>query len=218
MGLWERWILPRLVDCACRQESVDAQRERAVPKARGRVVELGIGSGLNLPRYDPRTVSAVVGVDPSRPLLERAARAARSTAVPVLLAHADARDLPVADGWADTVVVTFALCTIRSPERALDEARRVLAPGGRLLFVEHGLAPEEKVRKWQRRLAPAWRRMSGGCHLDRAIPDLVREAGFEIEEIDADWMDGPRIAGWTWRGEARPAAEFRSGDLPARRG
>lgn len=214
MTVWDRWILPRLVDFACRQKSVGERRDRAAPRARGRVVELGIGSGLNLPGYDPRTVTAVVGVDPSRPLLDRAARAARATAVPVLLARGDAQDLPIPAGWADTVVVTFALCSIVSPERALSEVRRVLAPGGRLLFVEHGLAPDEGVRKWQRRLTPAWRKVSGGCHLDRPIPDLVRAAGFEIEEIDADWMDAPKVAGWTWRGEARPAP-LEEGPRPA---
>lgn len=204
MGIWDRWVLPRLIDFACRQKTVGEHRDRSVPRALGRVVELGVGSGLNLARYDPRTVTAVVGVDPSRPLLERAREAARRSAVPALLAQGDAQDLPVADGWADTVVVTFALCTIESPERALAESRRVLRPEGRLLFVEHGLAPDEGVRRWQRRLTPAWRKVSGGCHLDRAIPDLVREAGFEIDEVDADWMDAPRIAGWTWHGVARP--------------
>lgn len=203
MGIWDRWILPRLIDFACRQKTVGEHRDRSVPEARGNVVELGIGSGLNLERYDPRVVTAVVGVDPSRPLLERAAEAARTAAVPALLVEGDAQALPVPDGWADTVLVTFALCTIESPERALGEARRVLGAEGRLLFVEHGLAPEEGTRKWQRRLTPAWRKVSGGCHLDRAIPDLVREAGFEVDEVDADWMDAPKIAGWTWHGVAR---------------
>lgn len=204
MGVWDRWILPRLIDFACRQKTVGEHRDRSVPEARGKVVELGIGSGLNLSRYDPRTVIAVVGVDPSRPLLERARKAASGSAVPALLVEGDAQALPVPDGWADTVVVTFALCTIESAERALAEARRALAPEGRLLFVEHGLAPEEGVRRWQRRLTPAWKKVSGGCHLDRAIPDLVREAGFEIDEVDAEWMDAPKIAGWTWHGVARP--------------
>lgn len=204
MIVWERWILPRLIDAACSQEVVAERRDECVPRARGRVVEVGVGSGLNLPRYDPRAVRAVVGVDPSRPLLARAADVLREAAVPALLVQGDALDLPVPDGWADTVVFTFTLCSIPDPGRALAEARRALGPDGRLRFVEHGLAPEEKVRRWQRRVTPVWRRLSGNCHLDRAIPDLVEAAGFAIETIDAGWMPGPRIAGWTWNGVATP--------------
>ncbi|MDX1624777.1 MAG: class I SAM-dependent methyltransferase [Gemmatimonadota bacterium] len=209
MGLYEKHVLPRLIHLACRQATIEEQRERVVPRARGRVLEIGIGSGLNLPHYVGPAVERVWGLDPSRPLLRRAADAAGdSTApasVPTSFLQGRAEAIPLPGGSVDTVVMTWTLCSIDEPGAALREIRRILAPDGRLFFAEHGRAPEEGVRAWQRRLTPLWKRFSGGCHLDRAMPDLIREAGFELEEVDAHYLDGaPRFAGYNYRGVAAP--------------
>jgi ubiquinone/menaquinone biosynthesis C-methylase UbiE len=190
---------------ACGMPLVRAQRQRIVPLASGEVVELGIGSGLNLPLYDPARVTRLVGIEPSVPLLERARHAARGAPFPVECLPASAERMPLPSRSADTAVVTFSLCSIGDVAAALAETRRVLRPGGTLLFLEHGLAPEENVRRWQRRLDPLWGRVAGGCHLSRDIPALVVAAGFRPAELDAGYLDGaPRFAGYLYRGVFRP--------------
>ena len=168
MGLYASHVLPRLVDWGCGTSVVAEQRERIVPRARGRVLELGIGSGRNLAFYEPARVEAVWGVDPSPELYRVAERRAADLPFPVrfFVRAADEPGLPMADDSVDTVVVTYALCTIPDPVAALREARRVLAPDGELLFAEHGRSPDPGVRRWQERVAPVWRRMAGGCRLD----------------------------------------------------
>lgn len=203
MGIYEKHVVPRLIHLACRQETIREQRDRVVPRAHGRVLEVGVGSGLNLPHYVGPSVERIWGLDPSGPLLRRAADAVGDSTIPTRFLRGRAEAIPLPDASVDTVVMTYTLCSIEEPGRALEEIRRVLTPGGRLLFVEHGSAPEEGVRKWQRRLTPLWRRFAGGCHLDRAIPDLVEAAGFVLEEVDADYLDdSPRFAGYNYRGVA----------------
>lgn len=206
MGLYERYVLPRLIHYACRHGDVREERERLLPRARGRVLEVGVGSGLNLAFYDGAAVERVTGLDPSRPLLARAASESIARApVPTALVEGTAESIPLPDGCVDTVVTTYTLCSIPEPHRALAEIRRVLAPGGRFLFAEHGRSPDEDVRTWQRRLTPVWKRLSGGCHLDRPIVDLVASAGFRIEGVEERYLpDAPRFAGWNFSGEAIP--------------
>ena len=208
LRLYDSLVLPRLVDWACGVETVTEQRERIVPRARGRVLELGIGSGRNLPLYDPERVDAVWGVDPSPELYRMAERRAAELPFPVrfFVRPADRPGLAMGAGSVDTVVVTYALCTIPDPGTALAEARRVLAPDGELLFAEHGRSPDPEVRRWQERVTPAWRRMAGGCRLDRDPVAFPTAAGFRVTELDTGYLPGWKPASWHYLGVAVPAA------------
>lgn len=201
-GFWGGWLFPRLLHRVMRSRHLPPFRQRVLAPARGVVLELGIGSGLNLGFYPP-AVARLIGVEPSAPLLAVARRAAAAAPFPVTLLQASAESLPLPDASADTVVTTWTLCSIPDVGRALAEARRVLRPDGRLLFVEHGLAPEPGVRSWQRRLTPLWRRCSGGCHLDRPIAELIAGAGFRFERLEAGAVPGPRLLTYMTEGAAR---------------
>jgi ubiquinone/menaquinone biosynthesis C-methylase UbiE len=173
-----------------------------VPAARGVVLEIGIGSGLNMPFYTS-AVTRLYGIDPSAELLAMAQGRAAVAPFPVELFNHGADHIPLADAWIDTVVVTWSLCSIANVEDALREMRRVLKPGGTLIFVEHGLAPDAGVRKWQNRLTPFWRRFTGGCHLNRKMDDLVRDAGFTIADLRTEYMPGPRALAFMYEGSAQ---------------
>ena len=191
MGFYERWIVPRLLDLAMRNRALDSYRQPTIERARGLVLEVGVGSGVNLPLYGP-AVTRVVGLDPSPELLRLASKRAADVVIPVSLLRASAEDLPVADAVFDTIVMTWTLCSIPNPIAALTEMRRVLRPGGRLIFVEHGLSPEIRTARWQHWLTPYWKRISGGCHLDRKADDLIRTAGFQIDAVETGYMTGPK--------------------------
>jgi SAM-dependent methyltransferase len=175
MSFYENKILPHLLNLAMQQKDLAAYRQRVVPAAHGRVLEIGIGSGLNLPFYTA-AVDQVIGLDPSLPLLEMARRHARDGGVPVALLQASAEAIPLDDASVDTVLTTWTLCSIPDVRAALAEMRRVLKPGGSFLFVEHGRAPEQGVARWQNRLTPVWRPISGGCHLNRPINTLIQNS------------------------------------------
>ena len=177
MNLWDRFVLPRLIGLACGSKPIARQRAKIIPQARGLVVEFGFGSGTNLPFYDAGAVSRIIAVEPSREMLA-VGRRERRTDIPVeeIVAGAEATGLP--DAVADTVVIAYALCTIPDPAAALAEARRILKPDGRLLFVEHGLAPDRDVARTQRRIEPVWRRIAGGCRLCRDPVALIGDACF----------------------------------------
>lgn len=214
--LYDRFVLPPLVHCGMASRHLRPWRAEAVHRARGRVLELGIGSGLNFPFYG-REVSEVVGVDPSAGLLERAARAGGWMAFKIRLLRQSAEHLPFAAGEFDTVVTTWTLCSIGEPLAALAEARRVLRPDGRLLFIEHGAAPEPGVLRWQRRLTPVWRLCAGGCHLDRRPDQLLEAAGFRLDDLATGHLfDGPRLVTFHYHGSAVPTAEGRFSALPSR--
>ena len=204
MGLYQKFILPRLIDTAMRNQEVAARRGELIPKASGAVLEIGIGSGLNLPFF-PGTVTRLAGVDPSAELLSMARRKLTAAPFPVELFLRSAEELPFDDRSFDTAVVTWTLCSIADPMQALAEVKRVLRPDGRLLFIEHGLSPEPKVQAWQHRLTPMWRRIGGGCHLNRKIDDLIRPAGFRIVELQTTYLPGPRPMSFTYQGIASPA-------------
>lgn len=203
MGLYDRYVLPRLIDRACGIKAVGLQRQKIVPQARGRVLEIGIGSGLNLPYYDPARVERLWGLEPSAELRRMAERKAIGLAFPVEFLGLPGEQIPLADDSVDTVLVTYTLCTIPDAAAALREMRRVLRPHGRLLFAEHGRAPEESVRRWQARLTPLWKRLAGGCHLDRDIPGMIEREGFRIVELDSAYLPGPRPLTFNFRGSAR---------------
>lgn len=204
MSFYQRQILPRLLHLAMRQEALHPFRQRVVGAAEGRVLEIGIGSGLNLPLYGP-AVRTVIGLEPSPELLHMARGRAAGAPVPVELLEASAEALPLESASIDTAVTTWTLCTIRDASRALAELRRVLKPGGVLLFVEHGRAPEPSVARWQDRLDPVWRRIAGGCHLNRKIDDLIAGSGFRFDALANARLPGPRTHTFLAEGRARPA-------------
>lgn len=206
MGFYDRHILPRLIDVGCRHESVTGQRRRVVPKAEGRVLELGIGSGLNLPLYDPAKVTSVVGVDPAEAMLDRARPKLDGLGFPVELRAVPAEAAGLEAGAYDTVLVTYSLCTIPDGHTALAAARRALKPGGRLLFCEHGAAPDTGVARWQRAIEPVWKRLGGGCHLTRDVVAMLEDAGWRIETIDRFYLaKAPKPFGFHYLGSARAA-------------
>lgn len=201
-GNWyERNVLPWLIDFACGMKSVGKQRMKVIPLAQGRVLEIGIGTGLNLPFYDTGRVVELVGVEPSLRMHRLALKRSRAARLPVEMVGITAEKLPLADAAFDTVVSTYTLCTIPDPVAALREVRRVLRPGGRLLFSEHGRAPDENVRKWQSRIQPFWSPLAGGCRLDRDIPAILKEAGFD-PKVQSMYIPGPRIVSYHYWGEA----------------
>jgi ubiquinone/menaquinone biosynthesis C-methylase UbiE len=203
MGFYQDLILPRLINLAMRQNNLAAYRSRIVPAAEGRVLEIGVGSGLNLPLYSSNA-RQVIGLDPSPKLLAMARRVDRVLPSDVELIEGSAEKIPLATASADTVVMTWTLCSVPAADDALHEMRRVLKPSGRLLFVEHGLAPDINVRRWQDRLTPIWKRIGGGCHLNRPIRSLIEEAGFQFERLDTGYMPGPKPMTFMYEGSARP--------------
>jgi ubiquinone/menaquinone biosynthesis C-methylase UbiE len=203
-SLWSRHVVPLLVEKACRSTAILAERKRWIPRARGAVLELGIGSGLNLAFYDAERVTALTGIDPSAELLERAAPRAKAAAIPVELVHGAAEALPFGAATFDSVVVTYSLCSVADPARVLDEVRRVLRPGGELVLAEHGLAPDARTRRWQQRITPVWRRLAGGCHLDRDIGAILRHSGYATDQVEAGYGDGAAWLSYTFQGIARP--------------
>ena len=202
MGLYEKHVLPRIVHFACGLKPAMRQREKVVPRARGRVLELGIGSGLNLPFYDPAKVSKVWGLDPAPEMTRIAERAVRSLAFEVEFIGLSAAEIPLEDDSVDTVVVTYTLCTIPETTPALRQASRVLRPGGELIFCEHGAAPDASVRRWQDRVNPAWKRLGGGCNLNRAVPAMLEAGGFRITNLETLYLPGWRIASFNYWGTA----------------
>jgi ubiquinone/menaquinone biosynthesis C-methylase UbiE len=203
MGFYDRWVLPRLLDLAMRNRVLDRYRQRAIATAGGVVLEIGVGSGLNLALYGP-VVDRVCAIDPSPELLRLASQRIEDALIPVSLVRASGEQLPFADAIFDTVVMTWTLCSIADPVAALIEIRRVLKPSGCLVFVEHGLSPEPGVARWQHGLTPCWRRIGGGCHLDRKMDDLIRAAGFRLDAIETGYMTGPKP--WTFLYQGRATA------------
>jgi ubiquinone/menaquinone biosynthesis C-methylase UbiE len=203
MGFYEEWILPALIDLSMRNKRLRPYRQRVAGAAEGRVLEVGIGSGLNLPFYAGQ-VRDVVGLDPSPRLLARAQGTSHGMQLPVRLLEGSAERIPLADRSMDTIVMTWTGCSIPEIGTALRDMRRVLKIGGRLLFVEHGRAPDPGVARWQDRLDPLWIRFSGGCHLNRKIDDLLADAGFRIDRLETGYIAGPRIMTFLYEGAARP--------------
>jgi ubiquinone/menaquinone biosynthesis C-methylase UbiE len=202
MSFYNDRILPYLIDRAMRQETLDPYRRRVVSAAVGRVLEIGIGSGLNLPRY-ARDASLVIGLDPAEKSLGMATQAGRTASVRVALIGGSAEEIPIDDRSIDCVVTTWTLCTIPNVEQAIAETRRVLKPDGSWLFAEHGRSPDPGVLRWQNLLTPIWRRIGGGCHLNRPIRQLIEDAGFRIERLDTGYMKGPKPMTFMYEGVAR---------------
>lgn len=204
MGFYDKYILPRVIDWGCGQEVMRQQRQLITPLAHGRILEVGIGSGHNLPFYDPAKVERVIGIDPGEELLALARQRSQGLPFPVDLLPHGCESMPLENESVDTVLVTFALCTIPGVEQALTHMRRVLKPGGNLIFCEHGRSPDAGVQRWQNRLNPLWNVCFGGCNLNRDMPALIRGSGFGIERLETEYLKTiPRIAGYRYLGIAR---------------
>lgn len=202
---YERHILPHALDLACGLPMIGRQRALIVPQARGRVLEVGIGTGLNMRHYDKSRVTQIVGLDPGLELQPLARQRIAHAGLPVELVGLSAETIPLPDASFDTVLITYTLCTIPDALAALREMRRVLKPTGRLLYCEHGRAPDASVRRWQERLQPLWGQVAGGCHLGRDIPALLQAAGFTVPEPHERYLPGPRPFTFHYWGEALPA-------------
>lgn len=196
-AFWEAHVVPRVIKCACASPGIMELRAGVVPRAQGKVFEIGCGGGLNQQFYDPARVTSFAGLDPSGKLLDYARAAAATKGLRADIREGVGEDIPFADESFDTVVCTYTLCSVNDPARVLSELRRVLRRGGQLLFLEHGLSPDTGVAQWQRRIEPVWKPLMGGCHLSRAVTAPVIKAGFQIEHPGHQYMEGmPRWAAW----------------------
>ena len=206
MGLYERYVLPHLINMSCGAPPILKQREKVVPRAEGRVLEIGMGSGLNLSFYDPNKVELVFGLEPSEGMRRKAQKNLAAAAVEVKWLDLPGEEIPLDDKSVDTVVLTYTLCTIPDYRAALAGMRRVLKPGGTLLFCEHGEAPDESVQRWQARINPFWKKIAGGCNLNRRIASDIEEAGFSIGKLETMYLPNtPRIAAFNYWGDASVA-------------
>ena len=204
MGLYDKYVLPKFLNCTCGSKPINYQRKKVVPLAKGIVLDIGIGSGLNIPFYDMTKIDKVIGLDPSVELNNLAIDVAKECNVDVEFMLCGAEDIPLPDNHVDTVLVTYTMCTIPEVMEANKEMLRVLKPEGRLIFCEHGLAPDSKVAKWQKRIDPIWGKIAGGCHLNRNIPELITTAGFEIANMEQMYLPStPSFAGYNYWGSAR---------------
>ena len=202
MNIYKRYILPRLIHLAMRNKVATAERAKCVPLASGTVLEVGVGSGLNVPFYGPK-VRALFGLDPSLELWKMAHGRVAHAPFPVEFLVSSAESIPLGEMTVDTVVTTWTLCTIRNPAEALAEMRRVLKPDGQLIFVEHGRSPDRGVLAWQDRLNPMWTRVAGGCNLNRKIDELIVDAGFCVTQIERAYSRGPKAFSYLYKGLAQ---------------
>ncbi|MFK8047558.1 MAG: class I SAM-dependent methyltransferase [Halioglobus sp.] len=204
MGFYEKYVVPRFINCACGTKPIMRQREKVVPQARGTVLEIGIGTGLNLPFYNASQVDRVIGLDPSEKSWELAGERASSVAFDVEFVGLPGEQIPLEDDSVDTVMVTYSLCTIPDPVTALQGMARVLRPAGQLIFCEHGRAPDAGVVKWQDRINPLWMKIAGGCHLNRDIPSILSDGGFSVDKLEEMYLPStPRIASYNYWGTAQ---------------
>jgi ubiquinone/menaquinone biosynthesis C-methylase UbiE len=206
MGFYDRHILPWFLDTAMSAKPIRYQRKKVVPGAQGRVLEIGFGSGHNLPFYDPSKVSHLWALEPSAEMRERAAERVAASPLPIEYLDLPGEQIPLDDESVDTVLITYTLCTIPDVAAALSQMRRVMKPDAAMIFCEHGEAPDENVRRWQRRITPVWKKIGGGCHVGRQIPKLITDGGFRIDKMETMYLPGtPRFAGFNYWGRASKA-------------
>ena len=203
MSLYDKYILPKFLNSACGSKPVSRQRQKVVPLVEGKVLEVGVGSGLNLPFYDKSKIDELWGLDPSEELSDMARKVADRENIVVNFISSGAEEIPLPDSYFDSVLITYTMCTIPEVARANKEIKRVLKRGGKLIFCEHGEAPDENIRKWQKRINPFWGKLAGGCNINRKIPSLIQNAGFEIVELEEMYLPKtPKIAGYNYWGYA----------------
>ncbi|WP_026942281.1 class I SAM-dependent methyltransferase [Hellea balneolensis] len=203
MGLYNKHVLPLVLDKACGIKPITKQREKVVPLAEGVVLEIGIGSGQNLPHYDASKVTKIIGIDPDEHIWKRSAARRKNSPINIERIGLSGEDIPLDNNQVDSVVVTYSLCTIPDPVRALKEMKRILKPGGRILFSEHGKAPDDAVNKWQNRIDPLWKKLAGGCHSGRDIPALFTQADLKFDDLQEMYIPGPKVLSYNYWGVAR---------------
>ncbi len=202
MKFYDEHVLPHLINCACGMSAIEELRSKMVPLAKGKVLEVGMGSGLNLKHYQEEQVDLVWGLEPSAGMRRKAQANLDASNLNLEWLDLPSESIPLDNKSVDTIVLTYTLCTIEDPISALAEMHRVLKPEGKLIFSEHGQSPDESVRRWQDRANPVWRILAGGCNLNRAIPDLITDAGFNITKLDQKYIKGPKIAAYQYFGVA----------------
>jgi len=202
MGLYKKYLLPKIIHWTCGQNPTMRQREKVVPLACGKVLEIGIGTGLNLGYYDSENVEHLTGLDPSKENWNMNDMDAKSLGLDLSFVQASAEEIPTDNDVFDSAVITYTLCSIPDPLISLHEIRRVLKPSGQLIFCEHGIAPDKNVEKWQHALNPAWRIISGGCNLNRNIPEILKSGGFKIKDLDTMYLPGWRAGSYNYWGTA----------------
>ena len=204
MGFYNKYILPKFINCACGSKPINYQRDKLVPYAKGIVLDIGIGSGLNIPFYNKSNINHLYGLDPSPELLETAMKVAKTHELEIEFLECGAESIPLPNDSIDTIVITYTMCTIPDISLSNAEMLRVLKPNGKLLFCEHGLAPDERVAKWQKIINPVWNRIAGGCNLNRDIPKLIESSGLKIKEIKEMYLPNtPTFAGYNYWGIAK---------------
>ena len=202
MNFYDKYCLPHVLNLACDLKTVQRQRQKVVPLAKGKVLEIGVGSGLNIPFYDVEKVDFVWGLEPSEGMRKKGQANIDNSPIEIRWLTEPSEEISLQDRSVDTIVLTYTLCTIPDWQQALQQMCRVLKHDGTLLFCEHGEAPTENVRKWQKRINPMWKKFAGGCNLNRPIPQLIKEGGFEIQTLDSQYIDGPKIAAFNYWGTA----------------
>jgi len=203
LGLYNKYILPKVLNCACGSKPINYQRSKIVPLAEGVILDIGIGSGLNIPFYNESNIDYLYGLDPSPELLEIAKKIANTNGLEIDFLECGAESIPLADNSIDTIVITYTMCTIPDISLSNAEMFRVLKPNGKLLFCEHGIAPDESVAKWQKIINPVWNKIAGGCNLNRDIPRLIKSSGLKISEIEEMYLPStPKFAGYNYWGVA----------------
>jgi len=204
LGFYEKYILPKFLNCACGTKPINYQREKIVPLAKGIVLDIGIGSGLNIPFYNKSNIDHLYGLDPSVELLKIAKTLAKKNELEIEFLQCGAEAIPLPDQSIDTVLITYTMCTIPDIKLSNSEIMRVLKPEGKLLFCEHGLAPDKNIAKWQRRINPIWSKIAGGCNLNRDIPNLITSSGFKISNMEEMYLPStPKFAGYNYWGVAK---------------
>jgi ubiquinone/menaquinone biosynthesis C-methylase UbiE len=204
LSLYDKYILPKVLNCTCGSKPISYQRKKVVPLAKGIVLDIGIGSGLNIPFYDLSMIDKIYGLDPSSELIKIAKKMAVKKNISIEFLLCGAEDIPLPNNSIDTVLITYSMCTIPEVLKANYEMLRVLKPDGRLIFCEHGLAPDKSVAKWQKRINPVWGKIAGGCNLDRDIPNLISSSGFKILSIEEMYLPStPKFAGYNYWGIAQ---------------
>lgn len=205
MNLYQKYVLPGLIQRTCSSGPVMKQRQKIVPQASGKVLEIGIGTGLNLPFYKTDSVERLYGLDPSELYWEKAEKEAQAKSLNIEFIKGIAEDIPLESHSIDTIVITYTLCSIPNLQPSFSEFGRVLKSSGRLLFCEHGAAPDKSVRRWQNILNPIWSRLGGGCHLNKPIPEAINKGGFNISKLETMYIPGFKPASFNYWGVANPA-------------
>ena len=201
--LYERHVLPKVLDACCSTKPVNYQRNKIVPHAKGKILEIGIGSGINIPFYNKANVEKIYGLDPSEELNNIAQKKAINNNLEIDFLLNGAEEIPLPSNSMDTILITYTLCTIQDLESSLKEIKRVMKDDGIMLFCEHGIAPDENVMKWQNRVNPLWGKLFGGCNINRNIPEIIQSSGFTLNSLDQMYLPStPKIVGYNYWGKA----------------